>query len=129
MKLSREARRQSRELFQLAMVDGSLDADRLRQVADGVAEAKPSEYLQILKELTRLARLEVARHHATVESAVSLSQSDAKSIEESLRSRFGALTTEFRTNPALLGGLRLRVGSDVWDNSVKARLQDLQNQL
>jgi F-type H+-transporting ATPase subunit delta len=33
------------------------------------------------------------------------------------------------TNPDLLGGMRIRVGSDVWDSSVRNRLQRLQQQL
>jgi F-type H+-transporting ATPase subunit delta len=39
------------------------------------------------------------------------------------------LTTEFAVNPALLGGMRIRVGSDVWDSSVRNRLERLQQQL
>ena len=38
MKLSREARRQSKELFALAMVDGRIDSSRLRLIADGIVE-------------------------------------------------------------------------------------------
>jgi len=46
-----------------------------------------------------------------------------------LRRRYGDdLTTEFRTNPDLLGGLRIKIGDDVWDGSVKNRLHKLQEQ-
>lgn len=129
MKLSREARRQARELFELTMVDGKLDAGRLGQVFDGVAERKPRSFIQILKELTRLVRLEVASHHAIVESAVALDPAKAREYEAGLRSRFGGITTEFRLNPALIGGLRVQIGSDVWDGSIQARLETLKQQL
>ncbi len=128
MKLSREARRQSRELFKLALVDGRLDTTRLEQVFAGVAEKKPRSYLQILKELTRLVRLEVERHHAIVESAVPLEPAKAREYEAGLKKRFGDITAEFRQNPALIGGLRVQIGSDVWDGSVQARLEALKNQ-
>ena len=39
------------------------------------------------------------------------------------------LELEFHLNPELLGGIRVRVGSDVWDGSVKARLEALKNAL
>ena len=43
-----------------------------------------------------------------------------------LRARFGPdVTAEFRTSPGLIGGLRIRLGSDVLDGSVKARLDKL----
>ena len=129
MKLSREARRQARELFQLTLVDGRLDTGRLNTIFNGVAEKKPRQYFPILKELTRLVRLELAKHHAVIESAVPLEPAMASQYEAGLRSRFGDLTTEFRQNPALIGGLRVQIGSDVWDGSVLARLEALKSSI
>lgn len=129
MKLSREARRQARELFDLTKVNSRLDASRLDIIFGGLAEKKPRSYIQILKELTRLVRLDAAGHHAVIESAAPLAPEKAREFETSLRSRFGDLTTEFHQNPALIGGLRVQIGSDVWDGSIQARLEALQQQL
>ena len=128
MKLSREARRQARELFTLTIVDGRLDTSRLNTVFGGVAEKKPRSFLQILKELTRLARLEVAGHHAVVESATPLEPEKVREFEAGLKARFGELTTEFRRNPALIGGLRVQIGNNVWDGSIQARLEAIKHQ-
>ena len=128
MKLSREARRQARELFAITIVDGRLDTSRLNTVFGDVAEKKPRSYMQILKELTRLVRLEVASHHAVVESAAPLEPADIQKYEAGLKARFGELTTEFRLNPALIGGLRVQIGSDVWDGSIQARLEAIKQQ-
>lgn len=125
MKLSREARRQTKELFELAMVDGRLDADRLGRIATEITERKPRSYVQMLKFLTRLARLESARHHAVIESATPLADSIRAEITSSLIARFGEITAEFHSNPELIGGLRVRLGSDVWDGSVQSRLEAL----
>jgi len=129
MKLSREARRQSRQLFDLALVDTRLDVARLRTIFDGVAERKPRQYVQILKELTRLVRLELSSHHAVIESAFPLDPAQAERFESDLRGQFGDITTEFRSNPALIGGVRVQIGSDVWDGSVQARLQAIKQLL
>ena len=128
MKLSREARRQARELFAITIVNGRLDTSRLDTIFGEVAEKKPRSYIQILKELTRLVRLEVASHHAIVESAAPLEPAKAREYEASLQARFGGLTTEFRQNPALIGGLRVQIGSDVWDGSIQARLEAIKQQ-
>lgn len=128
MKLSREARRQARELFAITIVDGRLDTSRLNTIFGEVAEKKPRDYMPILKELTRLVRLEVASHHAVVESATPLEPARAREYEAGLKSRFGELTTEFRLNPALIGGLRVQIGSDVWDGSIQARLEAIRQQ-
>lgn len=129
MKLSREARRQARELFALSFVNDRIDDDRLNEIADGLAASKPRSYLQILKELVRLARLETQKHHAVVESATVLDGAQIQDFTHSLKAKFGEITTEFRQNVALIAGVRIKIGSDVWDGSVKARLEALQQQL
>ncbi len=129
MKLSREAKRQARELFDLSMVEGRLAPSRLETIFSTLGGAKPRSYIQILKELTRLVRLQAASQHAVIESASALAPERAAEFESSLRSRFGGLTTEFRQNPALIGGLRVQIGSDVWDGSIQARLEALKQQL
>ena len=47
MKLSREARRQTKELFELAMVDGRLDADRIR--ATGAPPEAGTDFMKYLQ--------------------------------------------------------------------------------
>jgi F-type H+-transporting ATPase subunit delta len=43
-----------------------------------------------------------------------------------LKARYGDdVTSEFKVVPELLGGMRVRVGSDIWDGSVKTRLDQL----
>jgi F-type H+-transporting ATPase subunit delta len=125
MKLSREARRQSKELFDLSIVDGRLDENRLRTIATEIVEKKPRHYVQMLKFITRLTRLEVARHHAIVESATQLSDEKRTEISSNLATKFGKITTEFRHSPSLIGGLRVKLGSNVWDGSIQSRLETL----
>jgi len=129
MKLNSEARRQSRDLFALAMPGGRLDHDKLRIVFDGVAESRPRHHIQILKEILRLARMEVARTHALVETATPLASARADEVESALRRQFGEITTEFRHSPSLIGGARVQIGSDVWDGSIRARLNALKQEL
>ena len=109
------------------MVDGRLDAARLRLIADGIAERKPRDYVQMLKFIARLTKLEAARHHAVIESATPLAEALRTEILSSLAARFGQITSEFRHSPELIGGLRVRIGSDVWDGSIQSRLESLKN--
>ncbi len=130
MKISKEARRHARELFKESLTAGRLDARKIADYSDRLIAEKPRGYVAILKEFTRFVRLELQRRHAVIESATPLDAVDAARIEADLRTRFGAdLTIDSLVNPALLGGLRIKVGSDVWDGSVANRLQLLKQQL
>jgi len=91
---------------------------------------KPRHYVDALKDYQRLIRLETEKRHALIESATQLNSALANQIETNLRGRYGDdLTIEFRTNPDLLGGLRIKIGDEVWDGSIKTRLRKLQEQL
>lgn len=130
MKISKDIRRLSRNLVRASFVEGALDRERINAVVQSIVASKPRHYIQLLENYQRLLRLEVEKRRATIESAAELDPGASREIVSGLERKYGAgLTTEFVINPALLGGVRVRVGSDVWDSSVRNRLERLQQQL
>ena len=96
MRTSKRVRREAKELFRDCMVNGVLDENR-------------------------------ARRTATIESATPLPADLRVAVEAGLTRLYGpGLTTAFAYRTALIGGLRIQVGSDVYDGSVLARLATLQ---
>ena len=66
------------------------------------------------------------RHSAVVESATPLPGDVRDDVTASLTRMYGTgLETSFEENPALIGGMRVRVGSDVYDGSVRGRLASI----
>jgi F-type H+-transporting ATPase subunit delta len=130
MKTNRRIRRTARQLFRLCMVDGTLDADRARRVAQRIAASRRRGALDVLVGFQRLVRLDRGRHTARVESATPLEADLRENVRAGLTSRYGpGLETSFEHNPALIGGMRIVVGSDVYDGSVRGRLAALQARL
>jgi F-type H+-transporting ATPase subunit delta len=114
-------------LFQTCRVGGRLDETRVRQVVGAVIAQKPRGYVGILSHLQRLVKLELDQRTARVESAVPADAALVASVKAHLAQRYGeGLDVGFAVNPALIGGLRVKVGSDVFDGSVRARLQALE---
>ena len=129
-KTSRRAKRMARELFQLCRPDGALDADRVRVVAQRLAEGRERGSLAVLSELHRRVRLDRARHTALVESAAPLTDDVRREVEATLTRLYGqGLAMDFSLNPDLIGGLRIRVGSDVYDGTVQRRLAAIAERL
>ena len=105
-----------------------MDEDRVRQAVGLVLSARPRGYSAILAHFQRLVKLDLDRRTGTVESAAPLPADLQASIQAGLTRLYGAgIQLSFARNPALLGGLRIKVGSDVYDGSVKARLDALAN--
>ena len=129
MKISKQARRDARELFRLCLVSDALDENRARKAVAAVIQTKPRGYIAILSHLQRLFRLEVARHTATIESALALPMLVQVEIQDDLIRRYGpSLAFHFTQKPALIGGVRIQVGGDVYDGSVQGRLDQLKSQ-
>jgi F-type H+-transporting ATPase subunit delta len=130
MKINKETRQLSKDLLRASFVDGRLDSSRISSLVKALIEKKPRHYIQVLEAYQRLIRLEVEKRTSTIETATELSPEAGQQIVANLKRRYGNdLTERFVVNPELLGGMRIRVGSDVWDSSVRNRLQRLQQQL
>jgi F-type H+-transporting ATPase subunit delta len=130
MKANRKLRRVARRLFRLCRVDGRLDAERVRLVAQRVAGSGRRGALAILRDLLRLVRLDRDGHRAIVESATPLPEDLRIDVQTSVTRAYGQeVDTSFVVNPQLIGGMRIRVGSHVYDASVRAKLAALEARL
>ena len=127
---NRQMKRAARRLYRLCLVDGSFDEIRARSVAARLAGSGRRGAQPVLWEFLRLARLDQARRTAVVESAEPLPSEVQDDVSARLGRTYGAgVKPTFAVNPALLGGMRIRMGSDVYDGSVRARLAALQSRL
>ncbi len=124
MQIPKDAKLKARELFESSLDDsGRPDSAKALSIADLVVKAAPRHSIQILREFARLIRLETAKHHVVIESATMLEQGTRDSILKTLQDRDGgAVTVEVKVDPALIGGARIRLGSEVWDATVLSRL-------
>lgn len=130
MKLNKEIRQLSRKMLQASFTDGQLDAGRISSLVDSVIAKKSRNYIDVLKQYRRLLRLEVEKRQATVETASEVDPAVRSEIVANLKSKYGDdLSAQFHVDPQLLGGMRIRVGNDVWDGSVRNRLERLQHEL
>jgi F-type H+-transporting ATPase subunit delta len=127
MKTTRQTKREAKRLFRLCLVNGLVDESRTRQVVQRIIRAKRRGDLALLSHFRRLVKLECARHTAKVESTVPLPADLRASIEAGLARAYGpGISVSFAHNPGLIGGMRIKVGSDVYDGSLRARLAALE---
>jgi F-type H+-transporting ATPase subunit delta len=130
MQSKRQTARDAKQLFRFCMVNGTLDEGRLRLVVDRVLESKRRGYFTLLKRFLELLTHEYARHTAKIETAIPLPPDLQARIESGLTAAYGAgLNWSFSNNPALIGGMRIQVGSDVYDGSVRSGLARLAKSL
>ena len=126
MKLTRRTKRTARALFRMCLVDGRLDQSSARKVAERLAASHRRGALPALAGFQRLVRLDRDRQSAFVDSAAPLDEALRARLQAGLIRVYGpAVEAVFRVDPALVGGIRIKVGSDVFDDTVRARLASL----
>ena len=89
----------------------------------GAIDSGRTGVLAVLKDFARRVRLDPAKRTALVTSAAPLDAQLRFDVELGLARMYGcAIAATFAVDPALIGGMRLQIGGDVYDGSVKAGL-------
>ena len=117
--------------------------EALRAIAAAAAEMRldplTANFLGVLAQNRRLSRLDgvirafnllAARHrgeiHAEVTSARPLDDDQVEAIKQNLRARMGRdIAVDLNVDPAILGGLVVKVGSRMIDGSIRTKLNNL----
>jgi F-type H+-transporting ATPase subunit delta len=127
MKTTKQLKREARECFRTCIVKGLLDEGRTRQFVRRAIEDKRRAYLALLSEFLRLVRLNCSEHTAEVETAAPLQADLRATVQVRLENLYGpGLSVQFANRPALIGGMRIKVGSDVYDGSLQSELAALE---
>ncbi|HKP38375.1 MAG TPA: F0F1 ATP synthase subunit delta [Pyrinomonadaceae bacterium] len=127
MRTLKQIKREARHLFRRCFVNGHLDEARVRRALNEMLAVKRRGYLTLASQFKRLVRLERFAHSADIYSAVPLSADLRAQVKTNLARLYGSdIRTSFSERPALIGGMRIRVGSDVYDGSAKAGLAALE---
>lgn len=116
-------------------IDAALPADALPQVRNfllGLAREGLLEQLPAVVEAfaAYAAGSSAQSLDSLVTSAVELSEAQRTSITKDLRQRYGVdMVVSFNVDPSLIGGLIIRVGDQVLDNSLRTRLSAVQRNM
>jgi F-type H+-transporting ATPase subunit delta len=117
-----------------ARVEAALPADALPQVRNFLLGLAQEGMLNQVEAITDAftAYAEAAGTQAldaSVISAVTLSDAQQQQIKADLRQRYGEVVVAFTVDPSLIGGLIIRVGDQVLDNSLRTRLSAIQRNM
>ena len=127
MTTAKQQRREARQLFRLCLVNGRVDEQRVRRIVRRGVGAGRSGTLGVMSRFLHLVKLDRSRHDAMVESAVPLTPELRAGLTAMLGRRYGeGMATTFAEDPALIAGVRIRVGSEVHDGSIAGRLAELE---
>ena len=80
------------------------------------------EAIELLSEFIKRIKAEINLTHMLVESVIPLSKKQKDIIRKKFSLRFNITSAEFKLNPQILGGLKIRVGDHIYDDSIRSRI-------
>jgi F-type H+-transporting ATPase subunit delta len=126
MRASQQSRQFARQLFRLSLVDGQVSAEHVAAVLAHLQRQPPRQPLEVLKAYRRLVAAQLARNHALVEHAGPITDDSLRAVAAVLTQKYERpIEATARPNPALIAGLRIRVGDDVLESSIASQLAAL----
>ena len=130
MKIDRQSRQAAKKYLRACRnADGSVNEGSIREIVALLVAQKPRNYIGVLSYLQRLLELAIEESSVRIESAAPLADQGASVFTDLARQYGPASRTSYEVNPALLGGLRIRRGNNIWDGSLSGRLDRLQRAL
>ncbi len=116
----------AKQLFKLSVVNGVVSPEQVAGVLGWVEKHSPRRPVALLKAYHHRIAIELAKSRAEVEHAGPINDTTLQSIEAAMTKKYQRpVTASAKANPALLAGLRIRVGSDVYESSVAGQLANL----
>ena len=116
----------TKQLFKLSLVNGAVSPEQVAGVLGWVEQHAPRRPVALLKVYHHRIAIELAKSHAAVEHAGPVTATTLQQIEGAMSRRYQrVVTASAQPNAKLLAGLRVRIGSDVYESSVAGQLATL----
>ena len=116
----------AKQLFKLSLVNGVVSPEQVTGVLGWVEKYAQRRPVALLKAYHHRIAIELAKSRAEVEHAGPVSDTTLKQIEAAMTKRYSRpVTATAKPNAKLLAGLRVRVGSDIYESSVAGQLATL----
>jgi F-type H+-transporting ATPase subunit delta len=116
----------AKQLFKLSLVNGQVSPEQVSGVLGYIEKTAPRHALGLLKLYQQAIVTELAKSNALVEHAGPIAATTLAQIAAALTRKYQRpVTATAKPNARLLAGLRVRIGSDVYESTVAGQLAQL----
>jgi F-type H+-transporting ATPase subunit delta len=104
---------------------GKLDQKKAEKYLDMFKKGPKLESLALLDEYKRQIKRKLDETTLVIESAADLSKADVAEIEARFKKQFVINSSLITHNPSLLGGIRVKIGDHIFDDSLDLKIKEV----
>lgn len=129
MKKDKHLKRLVEQAVLASFKDGKLVSEKVQSFIKSFKALPRSKAIFALTEYSKGIKRELDMQTLVVESTTPLSSDEKRKIITKMEKQFSILNSQYSLNPALLGGLRVKIGDTVYDDSIEARINQLREEI
>jgi hypothetical protein len=129
MKSIKSLKKQAIRAAELSFKSGKLDETTAKKFIKSFKALPLNESVMSLTYFLQAVRREIGKTTLTIESVVKVSKSEIQNLEIGFKRQFQILETREELNPSLLGGIKVRIGDVIFDDSIKSRIGQVKEAL
>jgi hypothetical protein len=125
MKSIKLLKKQAIKAAQLSFKSGRIDEQVARKFIKSFKTLPFGESILSLNYFSRALRAELNKTTLTIESVIKIPKSEIKALENAFGRQYKILETKEELSPSLLGGVKVKIGDIIFDNSLKAKVAQI----
>jgi len=114
-----------RKLLDLSFKDGRMLETQVLRSIKTLKSLPRSQAIQSLSEYLKGLKAKEREHTMFIETTVPLSPAQVKKMRNIVEKKKKITKVLVSTNPEILGGFRLRIGDEIWDESVAGKIKQV----
>ncbi len=126
MKISKQTKKLAKEIIKVSTENKLVNEEKLNRFIHILVSSDDSLGLSILSEIERSLALYQRNQTLTIESAYPVESEQIEAIKQQFEKQTKAkLTPEVTVNKSLISGVKVTLGDNVWEHSVKNSLEQM----
>lgn len=125
MKTKKQIKDLVNKVIGVSFKDGKLLEKKVLNFVNLFKSQPKTEAIELLTEYLKRLRIMINANTLVIESVTSLSQKQKDIIKKKFSSQFTIINTEFKLNPSLLGGLKVKIGDHIYEDSIMSRVKQI----
>lgn len=118
-----------KELVKVSVPNDRLSKPKVDEIIKVLGGLSKGTAIQALTMYMKGLKQFLGQYRLTIESSVPLSEPQIDRIEEIINQTQPVFETEVNINPNLLGGLRIKIGDNVYDDSLSGKIDQVRKEI